>query len=1033
MRWLEAAVVALALVAPSARAHETRILDSFDEVSAWRASASDGVRAAAFAAPGVDGGALQLDFDFDDVSGYAFVGRDLPLTFPDNFEMSFWIRAEAPVNTLEVKFVDASGENVWWRNQPNFTFPTEWTRVVIRRRQIEFAWGPAADRTLRQTARMEIVVTRGAGGGRGSVFIDRLEMRELPLATGPLAPRSAVASHGGDTARYAYDADSNSAWRSPTGRRAVTFDLGALREFSGLELRWLQGEHARDYDVSLSDDGQSWRVVRHVVDGDGGVDTLLMANSEARFLRLDMKRGAGPRYGLANIAFQPPEWAQTPNAFVEVLARSATRGVYPRGFVEQSYWTLIGVDGAADNALMSEDGAIEIGQGGFSIEPFVRVGGRMWTWADVEMSQSLHEGYLPIPSVRWQGPGWRLHTTAFADGDSAASALTALYTLTNTENAAQDFEFVLAVRPFQVNGPRQFLNRPGGVAPIETLRISDDVVVVDGRRRVWLRERPARFSANRLDAGLAPFGVTRARADEDETGFASGQAVYRVRLGPGESRSFTWCAPLTGSEPGGCDRDPHDRMEIVAETWRTRLNVVDISVPPAGQAVVDTLRTSLAHILMSREGAVLKPGTRSYDRSWIRDGAMIAEGLIQLGAVEEAADYLRWFAPYQFDSGKIPCCVDDRGADPTPENDSHGEFIYLVAEVWRATNDEGLLREVWPRVERTVAYMDQLRASEMAPNRAQRRRHLYGLMPPSISHEGYSSRPAYSYWDNFWTLLGYKEAVILARAVGDADAELRFAQSRDAFRRDLYASITAMRRAHGVDYIPGAADLGDFDATSTTIALTPGGELAHLPRAGVEATFERYWREFEARRDGHRQWDAYTPYEVRNVGAFVRLGWRDRANELLAYFLSDRRPEAWNGWAEVVGRDPREHRFIGDMPHAWISSDYIRSALELFAYDDEERRALVIAAGVPEAWLRQGRVSVQGLRTPYGEISYALWRDGEEVVLEIDGAAPPGGFVFPWPLVQAPLRAEFNGQLVEFDAAYLLPTPGRLRVRVADR
>src|SRR5690606_33847095 len=100
--------------------------------------------------------------------------------------------------------------------------------------------------------------------------------------------------------------------------------------------------------------------------------------------------------------------------------------------------------------------------------------------------------------------------------------------------------------------------------------------------------------------------------------------------------------------------------------------------------------------------------------------------------------------------GKIPCCVDARGADPTPENDSHGEFIFLAGEVWRATRDEALLRALWPRVEATVRYMDELRASEVEGNRAPDRRHLRGLMPPSISHEGYSAKPAYSYWDDFW-------------------------------------------------------------------------------------------------------------------------------------------------------------------------------------------------------------------------------------------------------------------------------------------
>lgn len=1030
---MRAVLFALALLcAPVAAAQEGRVLDDFESITPWRAEASDGVSANASAAEGREGGALRLDFDFHDVSGYAFVGRTLPLTFPENFEISFWMRADAPVNTLEVKFTDASGDNVWWRNQPNFEFPREWTRVVIRKRHISFAWGPTQDRTLRATERIEFVVTRGAGGGGGSVYIDQLEIRELPTVSGPLAPQSAVATRSarGAPPANAFDADAGTAWRAPAGRRSITFDLGAPREFGGVELAWADGRHAVDYDVLLSDDGADWRRARRVTGGNGGVDPLLMTESEARYLRLDLRRAAGRGYALADIRFHEPAWGETPNAFIEALAAAAPRGQYPRGFLEQSYWTLVGADGAADSALISEDGAVEVGKSGFSIEPFVRTGGRTFSWADVEVSQELQDGYLPIPTVRWRAPDWTLVTTAFVEGDAANSTLVTHYTLSNTSSEPQRFELLLAALPFQVNGPRQFLNRVGGVSEINELAFADGALSVNGRPRLRTMQPPSSFSAARFDSGLAPLESSSAQRVEDETGLASGVMTYRVELAPGESRAIAWCAPMTG-EASACEGDIAARQRAVAERWRERLHVVEIDVPEQGQVVVDTLRSSLAHILMSRDGPALKPGTRSYDRSWIRDGAMIAEGLIRLGAVNEAAEYLRWFAPSQFENGKIPCCVDARGADPTPENDSHGEFIFLVAEVWRATRDEALLREMWPRVVATVRYMDELRRSEMENNRARDRRHLYGLMPPSISHEGYSAKPAYSYWDDFWALLGYKEAVELARAVGDAAAQRWMTASRNAFRRDLYASISAMRRVHGIDFIPGAADLGDFDATSTTIALTPGGEQTRLPRAALEATFERYWREFVERREGRRAWEAYTPYEIRNVGAFIRLGWRERAWELLEYFFNDRRPEAWNGWAEVVGRAPRERRFIGDMPHAWISSDYIRSALELFAYRREADEALVLAAGVPTSWLTEEGVAVRNLRTAYGTLSYTLRREGGALVLDVSGDVPPGGFVLPWPYAEAPGAATFNGRRARSTGRdFVLRGEGRLSVRI---
>jgi hypothetical protein len=212
----------------------------------------------------------------------------------------------------------------------------------------------------------------------------------------------------------------------------------------------------------------------------------------------------------------------------------------------------------------------------------------------------------------------------------------------------------------------------------------------------------------------------------------------------------------------------------------------------------------------------------------------------------------------------------------------------------------------------------------------------------------------------------------------------------------LRASIQAARALHRISFIPGAADLGDFDATSTTVALAPAG-LQHVLHAdALAATFGRYWTEFEARRDGRRTWDAYTPYEWRNVGAFVRLGWRARAGRLFDYFMADRRPLAWNQWPEVIGRDPRAPRFIGDMPHGWVASDYVNALLDMLAYDRPRDGALILAAGVPDAWLGGEGISVERLRTPYGRLSYSLRATAAgrlHLRYRLDGRAPPGGLV----------------------------------------
>ena len=342
---------------------------------------------------------------------------------------------------------------------------------------------------------------------------------------------------------------------------------------------------------------------------------------------------------------------------------------------------------------------------------------------------------------------------------------------------------------------------------------------------------------------------------------------------------------------------------------------------------------------------------------------------------------------------------------------------------------------MWPQVRGAIGYMDQLRASERtAENQTPERRHLYGLLPPTISHEGYSDQPAYSYWDDFWGLLGYKDAVFIAEALGETEAAARIAAARDEFAADIHASIRATAEHHGIDFIAGAADRGDFDPTSTTIGLSPGGEQDRLDPVLLANTFERYWTEFEQRVENLRDWDDYTPYELRNVGAFVRLGQRERALAALDFFFADVRPRAWNGWAEVVVRDKREPRFIGDMPHAWISSDYIRSALDLFVHDRDG--ALILAAGVPGGWLDDPQgVGVSDLRTPYGAVSWVLAPSTQGWTLTLGGdAAPPAGFILSWPPdAPTPGRTVIDGVAAAWDGLSLTVPVGTRRVEIGGR
>ena len=316
-------------------------------------------------------------------------------------------------------------------------------------------------------------------------------------------------------------------------------------------------------------------------------------------------------------------------------------------------------------------------------------------------------------------------------------------------------------------------------------------------------------------------------------------------------------------------------------------------------------------------------------------------------------------------------------------------MIYLIREYFNFTHDTAFLRSKNEHVLKAVEYIESLiaqRSTDEYKNGNDSVRAYYGLVPESISHEGYSAKPMHSYWDDFFTMKGLKDAVEIQKILGENEASERIKKVRDTFKDNLYNSLQLAMKTRKIDYIPGCVELGDFDATSTTIALSPCNELKNLPKPQVYNTFDKYYEFFKNRRDGKLDWINYTPYENRLIGSFIILDQPERAHELIDFFLHDQRPQGWNDWAEVVWKDYRHPGYIGDMPHTWVGSDFINSIRSMFVYENEYDQSLVLASALYQDWIDTPKgMSVENLPTYYGEISYSIKKDNDKYAFSISG------------------------------------------------
>jgi hypothetical protein len=246
--------------------------------------------------------------------------------------------------------------------------------------------------------------------------------------------------------------------------------------------------------------------------------------------------------------------------------------------------------------------------------------------------------------------------------------------------------------------------------------------------------------------------------------------------------------------------------------------------------------------------------------------------------------------------------------------------------------------------------------------------------------------------------------VDLAKAAGQAASIQRWQALSTRFAASVYASIETTRMLRQLDFIPGSIEWADFDPTATANAIYLLDVPDRLDRGAVERTFDKYLADWRSKRSGAAAWANYTPYEIRIIGALVRLGRRDAALELLRFFLSDRRPQPWNQWPEIAWRDQSAPAHVGDLPHTWIAAEYVLAVRCLFAYERDADRSLILAAGLAPEWIEAPGVQVSAMTTPYGNLSYSLCRL-DSATLRFDISSAIQAKVILRPPLGAPLRS----------------------------
>ena len=988
---------------------------------AWTAAASDGVSAIAAAGAGADGPRCASTSISHGTAGYASLRRALPLDLPDELRVRRSpARRRAGQRLRRSSWSTRAARTSGGSSAQNFAFPREWQQRHDQEAPDRVRLG--TDRGSRRcvaSTRSSSSSAPDAAAASGSICVDDLDAPRAAARAArcraPIATRELVARRGatrsdavdGDRrhrvaqrsgARRRADADARSRHaariRRPRAALAATACYASRYDVAVLRRRRSTGAPCA---ASTAATAASIRCC---------CPSPKRATCASRCTTAPAPATRSPR-SRSRTSRSAPRRTRSSQALAQDCA---ARPLSARLLRRADLLDVVGVDGGArDRPAVRGRRARSRARRLLDRAVRASTARASSTWADVD-DRAVARRRLSADPERDLA-----HAALDADDDRVrarrraarrgSSRATTLRNIDATRRAT--LTLALAVRPFQVNPPAQFLNTPGGVSPIRDIALGRRArsTSTASARVVPLDAPDARRRIRRSTAGRVAEHAARRTAEptardvHDDAGFASAALALSHR----RSRRG---APTTVALVDAARR----RRDAAADRRRATRRV-DRRASRTRRARRGASKLDRVAIRRARRGAAARRhaahGARAHPDHPRRPDPAPGHALVR--ALVD---------PRRRDDVRVRCCG---SATPTPRATicaGSRRTSSRTARCRAASTRAAPIR--CPRTTATASSSSSSPRSIATPAiarcssrcgrtstprcatwttlravRAHRRRiaapsarAFYGLLPASISHEGYSAKPMHSYWDDFWALTGYEDAVDIADALGRRDDARRARAARaTSSARDLYASIAARDAPRTASTTCPARP---SSATSTrprrrsrsrppaSSAKLPAGSAARRRSSATGASSSTAATAARRGTTTRRTSCAPSARSCGSAGASAR-------SELLDFFMADRRPPAWNQWAEVVGRDPREPRFIGDMPHGWVASDFIRSALDLFAYERDGDHALVLAAGVPAGLARRRRRSrSRAAHAVRPARATRCARQGDRVLLHVD-------------------------------------------------
>jgi hypothetical protein len=698
--------------------------------------------------------------------------------------------------------------------------------------------------------------------------------------------------------------------------------------------------------------------------------------------------------------------------------------------------SVIGMPWASDNAIqVTPEGCINTGEAEFCLF----YGDTLRPMASRQ--RQFLDGWIPVVGDHWQDGSlvysWEAFSANLDDFDAANTLQFVRLAVRNTGSTAAIAKVAAGCR---VNGGL-LRERPGGFNPAWLHEIKHNELLRDDHI-VCCYEPADRWEAVSGVPYVRPF---RGRDLGMSARTEAGVAHYQRRLPPGQTAVLTFKLPhhvVAESDAKyrdamrAADYDTY-RAKTVAY-WTDALTRRSIIHTPGEPLIEQAHRATAVHVML---------GTRT------RNGArQQTDGLpypdLFIAAIYDYGQLYENFGLAEFIRANIPHClarqqpnglfVDIAVSHGAKIHCAHGQTTAYLCEHVLSSRDRVLGRQIFPAIRGAV----QLIANE-------HRTQPHGLMS---SAPPYDNEMIKGQWTshNYWTLIGLRAAIRLARFLDHSDTAAEWLALYDDYERTVLKAVHDSAAADGYvptglyGFVTGNAARGGFAEFQTdqdwenemllwpTELLRPGDPLVAGTLARLRAT--KFREGIMTYRNGQHLHQYITTRAINqfNANGQPREALIDMYHALLhagsAYESFENMIRPWTD---------RDVEFCPP-PHAWGCANSSNTIRNLFVMEQGGRgglkpdeRDILLLNAVSPAWLVEGRpLGIEKAPTSFGMVTVLMTprRDGADVAIRTNFHTRPRNLVLRVPYFAKLASLESDDPKASIEGSLIRLSPDTTRV-----